>query len=62
MTDYPPCFPDAEAYETWARHAKRVRGCPSLPCDDCTHAYREQMTREGRCDPQGVAERFRVAA
>lgn len=57
---FPPCFPDAASYELWAQDARRVRNESAVPCDDCTHAYREAMQRDGRCDPRATRERFRV--
>jgi hypothetical protein len=56
---YPPCFPDAATYTSWVRLAKRGNEAAS-PCDDCARAYREAMTREGRCHPVTVRARFKV--
>lgn len=58
--EHPPCFPDAASFAAWAKAARRVHAESVAPCDDCTHAYREVMTREGRCDPRATREGFRV--
>lgn len=57
---FPPCFPDAASYAAWVKAARRVHAETVSPCNDCTHAYREAMQREGRCDPQTTREQFKV--
>ena len=47
--DYPKCFESLKEWDGW-KHSARLCGEPRNICHDCTHAYRYEMERVGRCD------------
>jgi hypothetical protein len=46
----PMCFDTHDDWMKWYNLARRGVQRTTNPCDDCTRAYREEMTAVGRCE------------